>query len=36
MNGDPNEDCDDDNENVLDVDVTVFDEVTADCVGVPN
>lgn len=36
-NGDPNVGCDDDNENVLDVDVTVFDEVTVGCcAGVPN
>lgn len=35
-NGDPNEGCDDDSENVLDVDVTAFDEVTAGWAGAPN
>lgn len=35
-NGDPKDGCVDDNENVFDVDVTAFDEVTAVAVGAPN
>lgn len=35
-NCDPNEGCDVANENVLDVDVTVFDEVTVGWAGAPN
>lgn len=35
-NGEPNVDCADANENVLDVEVTVFDAVTFGCAGLPN